>query len=423
MTAQVRSNEYVTQRAPQFSSVVTAFAMAVVFTTNLAAQPYSSPAAQGRTDISLPEFRQVLVDWGTFIDQHKGTNLRSQFESAPDYALAALYPAGADMKRLQSALTALKTPAAAASANNFTPRVAATPLAQFPNCSAGEIIDDAGGSTCTPSYPSGSAWAAMVVGLGPIGAISNTSSAGSSQRCDTGVESALALSAIVFQGTLNTNEAVCGALISPASNVCWGIAAGVAVANSATQGLFATCVEQDGDINAAQIEAGFHNTVTIFNNLKGVAGQVGTAITNIATLDGKVTTVGTDVKTIDTKVNNLQTSINTAQTAINNVQVSINTLQTSQANNQALNFRLVIENELLQAGSGGIGLLELPASAGGYLEMVRTVVVDTIQKFVAAGQPVGSANAFLALADQAVASANYKTAFTNYRYAYRLAVQ
>ncbi len=98
-------------------------------------------------------------------------------------------------------------------------------------------------------------------------------------------------------------------------------------------------------------------------------------------------------------------------------------LQATQAANQALNMQLAIESELLQAGSGGLGSFELPAAYGGYLELTRQIVVNTIQKFQAAGQSVGSAQTSLSLGDAALASNDYKSAFTYYKNAYRLAVQ
>ena len=86
-------------------------------------------------------------------------------------------------------------------------------------------------------------------------------------------------------------------------------------------------------------------------------------------------------------------------------------------------MRLAIENELLQAGRGGLGLLELPEAFGGRLELTRSIVVDTIANFRKAGQSVGSAEGSLSRGDDALAIKDYKTAFTYYRNAYRLAVQ
>jgi len=86
-------------------------------------------------------------------------------------------------------------------------------------------------------------------------------------------------------------------------------------------------------------------------------------------------------------------------------------------------LRLTIENQLLQAGRGGVGLLELPEAFGGRLELTRSIVVDTIANFRKAGQSVGSAEGSLSRGDDALAIKDYKTAFTYYRDAYRLAVQ
>ena len=51
----------------------------------------------------------------------------------------------------------------------------------------------------------------------------------------------------------------------PAKEVCFAINLIVNVFNSAAEYLVADCEEIDGLVNSAQIEAGYHNTVTLFN--------------------------------------------------------------------------------------------------------------------------------------------------------------
>ena|ERR1700692_3301377 len=61
----------------------------------LLAAPYNAKAQStaSRDGLTIPEFRQVLVDLGTYLDAHKGTNLASQFSALPDSALGEIYPA------------------------------------------------------------------------------------------------------------------------------------------------------------------------------------------------------------------------------------------------------------------------------------------------------------------------------------------
>jgi cytochrome c-type biogenesis protein CcmH/NrfG len=53
--------------------------------------------------------------------------------------------------------------------------------------------------------------------------------------------------------------------------------------------------------------------------------------------------------------------------------------------------------------------------------LVRSIVVDTINKLVAAGQPIGNAKSFLTKGDQYLAAKKYKDAYDSYRQAYRTA--
>jgi hypothetical protein len=140
-------------------------------------------------------------------------------------------------------------------------------------------------------------------------------------------------------------------------------------------------------------------------------------------VDAAVSTVDGRVLVVNTKVDRIGTDVTTINQKADNTLISIRNVQSKMDNDQALNFRLAVESELLQSGRGGLGTFALPAAQGGYLEEVRKVVADTIAKFRAAGQSVGSAEGEMANADAAVGRREYKAAFTSYRNAYRLAVQ
>ena len=175
----------------------------------------------------------------------------------------------------------------------------------------------------------------------------------------------------------------------------------------------------DDDLTGSVIDTSYTGIADVYANLLTIGKS----------LDSHVTTANTDVDTNITAANtDIDTNIKAANTDIDNkittqVQAAVTSLQATQAANQALNMQLAIESELLQAGSGGLGSFELPAAYGGYLELTRQIVVNTIQKFQAAGQSVGSAQTSLSLGDAALATNDYKSAFTYYKNAYRLAVQ
>jgi hypothetical protein len=177
----------------------------------------------------------------------------------------------------------------------------------------------------------------------------------------------------------------------------------------------------DDDLTGNVIDASFARLDHIHTDLTAHD----TRLANVtAAIDAHITSVdnrvNTSITSLDTHLTNVDTKVTTS---VGRVQETTNALALAQSSNQALNFRLTVEQELLQAGRGGIGTLELPASAGGYLEEVAKVVKDTLDKFVAAGQAISSARTSLGLAEDAFANRDYKTAFTNYRNAYRLAVQ
>jgi hypothetical protein len=115
----------------------------------------------------------------------------------------------------------------------------------------------------------------------------------------------------------------------------------------------------------------------------------------------------------------------TESTLINNSLTSISTsltnLATTIADDQKLNLRLKIEEDLSEPNKPPIVLFTLPASAGGYLELAHTIVLDTIAKVQAAGLSTTKPNALLTLGDAALSRREYKAAYILYAGAYRAA--
>lgn len=68
-----------------------------------------------------------------------------------------------------------------------------------------------------------------------------------------------------------------------------------------------------------------------------------------------------------------------------------------------------------------VGAFMLPALQGGYLELVRAVVVQAITKL--AGSSTAQANSLLAQGDASVKAGDYKNAYASYRKAYKIAVK
>ncbi|MBV8552642.1 MAG: hypothetical protein JOY54_15195 [Acidobacteriaceae bacterium] len=310
-------------------------------------------SAQTQNPLALSEFRQVLVDLGAYIDAHKGTNLASQFSALSDEQLEKAYQAAPNSRELQTAVAALKEHDAAV-ANGSTPapramsvpRAQVTPNAVFGSCPPGSIIDNSTGATCTPNYPdpNNTSWQTVVKALFPFGAFSPTDYPDvSSQSCGLTVEANLEQVNAILTGILQTLSPICSALPPIASNVCWAAAAVVAGADQATAGLFLDCTWQDGNVNAAEVDAGFHNTVTIFNALNTgfasastqltnvnnqITGEFGGLTTQVGNTSSQITALSTQVANVDVHLtnvdNHIATEFATLTTAVNQATAQLN---------------------------------------------------------------------------------------------------
>ena len=173
--------------------------------------PITAQTSQTRTEMTIPEFRQVLIDLGTYLDSHKGTNLATQFSEASDDTLAKVYPAVADLGRLERAVKALKEHDAAVASGSALivgrPAARASMMASAVAgaCPPDTIVSNSPGASCTPAYPdpTNTAWQNLVNPLITFGAFSPTDYPSvSSQSCGLTVESNLSQVSSALQGTV-----------------------------------------------------------------------------------------------------------------------------------------------------------------------------------------------------------------------------
>jgi hypothetical protein len=124
-------------------------------------------------------------------------------------------------------------------------------------------------------------------------------------------------------------------------------------------------------------------------------------------------------------ISNDNTNTTTITNAISNAVTTLsNSSGSSQNQLRDLILNTQIESELARdVSSSPVALYELPTSAGGLLDRVRSVVVQTIASVQGAGGSVGNAQSFLAQADQFKAAGQFKAAFDNYRRAYQAAAR
>jgi hypothetical protein len=167
----------------------------------------------------------------------------------------------------------------------------------------------------------------------------------------------------------------------------------------------------DLSTRAAAIEATL-STLATQNTLISVAGFVQTQLD--APISSRASTA--DLAAIGTKIDQLQSSSPTA--SLTALTQAINQLSTSMAANQT---RIAIEQALARVEM--IASFYLPAAHGGQLEVVRSTVVDVIDKSDAAGgnaTNVAKARRALTEADARKGSGDYRGAYLLYAGAYQL---
>ncbi len=137
---------------------------------------------------------------------------------------------------------------------------------------------------------------------------------------------------------------------------------------------------------------------------------------NATTLNTNLTTAKTAIITNDnTNTTNIVNNDNANKTMI------INNDNANKTELRDLLLRTQIEADLAQSDNATyVGLYVTPTANGGYLDLVRAIVVDTIAKL--AGGSTAQANSFLAQGDGFKAAGNYKSAYQAYRKAYKFAV-
>jgi hypothetical protein len=331
--------------------------------------------AQKPDDISIPEFRQTLIDYFSSVRVKGGADLATMLQSVPDSMLEGWYGGVPNGRAFQRAVQRLKArqDAARIARPDYTrmtpvagrPGAPASPLSMAP-----ESLPAAGiASTPVPSiapfstvYPSGPDWSLMVgalqgAALLPAGDVSN-------KNCTADDKSALTITVSTFKGIKSAADSICEIIPDiliviagfgtevPAKSICYAANLIVTGVSTVTEGLLSDCETQNALTSQAENEAGYRNTI-ILNNLK---------------------------------------------------------------------FRLKVEQNL-QSTISPIGLFEVPTAQGGYLENVRAIVADIIAKSAANGVNVALANASILQGDAYYNSRAYKLAYGRYKLAYSQTVQ
>ena len=161
----------------------------------------------------------------------------------------------------------------------------------------------------------------------------------------------------------------------------------------------AVSIKANTDSNAASIKA---NTDSNAANIISLINSKATTITSNATAN-----TSTIVTAISDAATSVSGSASTGQTQVKDLIASTQ-----------------IQADLARdSGSTPVALYFLPSSAGGLLDTVRSIVIQTIASIQATGGTVGTAQMFLTEGDQFKASGQFKKAYDSYRKAYQMAAK
>jgi hypothetical protein len=162
----------------------------------------------------------------------------------------------------------------------------------------------------------------------------------------------------------------------------------------------------------------FNTFNTAFNTFNTAFNTLNTLVNN--RLDTTVSSRASQ-SSLDVFHNEFTSNATVVNSKLDAANTKLDNLTITVSDQGTLNLRMHIEADLSEPGNHPIALFEIPASAGGYLNLTRTIVADTIAKMQAAGESVGQAEAFLAAGDAALAAHDYKGAYADFGKAYRAA--
>jgi len=153
----------------------------------------------------------------------------------------------------------------------------------------------------------------------------------------------------------------------------------------------------------------------------GVNSSLSTSLSNETSILGSIASLSGQVAN---QGNSLVTLIQNQGTSLSNLVKKEADELTEQVDTfQQLDLRLNIEQNLLASEGAEVARFQLP-EPWGYLDLVRDIVRDTIDDFLAAGQSVNPlAEKELSAGDIDLTAGKYKSAYSHFQKAYRAAVK
>ncbi len=177
--------------------------------------------------------------------------------------------------------------------------------------------------------------------------------------------------------------------------------------------LYDNVTQCEGFIDGAEASASYQR----LEYLHGEMGEVKTGIAGLGTtLAGGLDQVNDKLDTANGKLDTLSSKADLILANQDRDWQFLNSFR-------ELSVRIAIEHALTANGVDKVSLFQLPEAHGGYLEVVRQVVLETIQRTRAAGQPVFNAQRELDKGNAAFQRGAFKAAYDLYRKAYVEAVK
>ena len=188
-------------------------------------------------------------------------------------------------------------------------------------------------------------------------------------------------------------------------------------------------VNNDNTNKTAIITNAAANTTTLTTaitaaqtNINNTAGANTLVVTNAVT-NAQNTIVANDNANKTAIINNAAANMTTLNTAITAAKNEL--LTNANANKTELRdllLRSQIEADLATESNGvKVAWYMTPTNRGGHLDFVQSIVTQTLANIQAAGGSIGNAQSFLTKANQDKAAGNFKSAYDNYRKAYKAA--
>lgn len=233
----------------------------------------------------------------------------------------------------------------------------------------------------------------------------------------------------IVQNDNSNNQTVLNSLNTKTNVITTAITNAQTSINDTTNASSTAITTAITDAKTAIINNDNSNKTAIVNNDNANTTTLNTAITNarntIVQNDNANTTniINNDNSNRTQIINNDNANTATLNTAITNAKTEI--INNDNANTKALMDALLrsqIEADLAtESNAVKVAWYMTPTAKGGHLDLVQQIVTQTLANIVAAGGSIGNAQSFLDQANADKAAGRFKSAYDNYRKAYKAA--